>query len=174
MLSGNKNIDTIILNNLDDKDLIRICHVNKYLDSICKDQIFWLNRILYKFPYLSINILNKYRNGRLWSDYYIYDLRKINKLNAQKYLYGPSIVNMGRIDHLMIAIANGADIHQRNDGLLRYASREGNLELVKILVEMGANPRASDIRGVPDAPIRWAHDYGHSDVVNYLLTTNKS
>ena len=77
MLTGVKDLDFKILGELEDKDLVSYCQTNKQADEICKDQGFWLNRILLKFPYLSWEILNKYKGDRSWSEYYINDLRDI-------------------------------------------------------------------------------------------------
>ena len=79
LLTGNKDVDFKILGELDDKDLIKMCNINKEAMQLCNNnQNFWLNRILIKFPYLKLDVLNKYKNDRLWSEYYINDLRKIN------------------------------------------------------------------------------------------------
>lgn len=44
--SGIKDVDMMILLNLTDYELTRVCQVNKYVNSICKDDNFWLKRIL--------------------------------------------------------------------------------------------------------------------------------
>ena len=45
-LTGNKNVDFMILMQLNDYELGKICQVNKYVNSICNDPQFWLNRII--------------------------------------------------------------------------------------------------------------------------------
>ena len=42
----------------------------------------------------------------------------------------------GRLDQVILALKNGADIHTDNDYALRWASKNGHLEVVKYLVEM--------------------------------------
>jgi len=59
MLTGDKNLDFKILNQLDDKSLVNYCTTDKKANQICNSQIFWMNRILTKFPYLDIRLLNK-------------------------------------------------------------------------------------------------------------------
>ena len=44
-LSGNKNVDMLILMNLNDNELSKVCSVNKYINSICEDKHFWNTRI---------------------------------------------------------------------------------------------------------------------------------
>jgi len=46
---------------------------------------------------------------------------------------------------------------------LRWAVREGHLEVVKYLIGQGA-----DIHVWNDYALRWAEKYSHSDVVKYL------
>ena len=59
MLTGIKDLDHKILNNLEDKDLVRVCQTNKRAQELCNDyDEFWLNRILSKFN-IPIDILKK-------------------------------------------------------------------------------------------------------------------
>lgn len=163
MLTGNRNIDMKILNELEDEDLVRICSVNKKADKICKDQIFWMNRILLKFPEVPLNVLKKNKGNRTWSEYYINDLRILNKPNAYQYLYFGSMY--GRLDHVIIAIDLGADIHHNHNDPVRMASLNGRLEVVKYLTERGAN-----IHSVDNFAVRVASRQGHLEVVKYLVS----
>ena len=45
-LSGNKETDMLILQQLSDYDLSKVCQVNKYVNSLCNADRFWMNRIL--------------------------------------------------------------------------------------------------------------------------------
>jgi hypothetical protein len=47
VLSGNKDTDFIILQKLNDDELGKVCKVNKYVNSLCKDETFWMQRLLY-------------------------------------------------------------------------------------------------------------------------------
>ena len=49
-----------------------------------------LNRIIKKFPYLDLSLLRRYKGDRDWSQYYIEDLRTINKDNANNKLIDAS------------------------------------------------------------------------------------
>jgi hypothetical protein len=44
--TGHKDTDILVLMQLDDKELASICSVNKYINSLCDSEQFWLNRIL--------------------------------------------------------------------------------------------------------------------------------
>ncbi|GAH14293.1 unnamed protein product [marine sediment metagenome] len=57
LLTGNKDVDFKILSELEDNDLIKMCNINKEAIQLCNNnQNFWLNRIITKFPYLSLDI----------------------------------------------------------------------------------------------------------------------
>lgn len=134
-LTGNKDIDAKILNQLSDFDLVKVCEVNKKANQVCNDQIFWLNRILTKFPYLTMDILNKYKGDRSWSDYYTKDLIK------RHYIF-ESIQN-GREDRLLKELNYGTTpnlLNQFSQTPLIKAAQNGNFNIVKILLDYGADP----------------------------------
>jgi ankyrin repeat protein len=68
----------------------------------------------------------------------------------------------GDLNKVKELIEQGADIHA-DDFALRWASYYGHLVVVKYLVEQGAN-----IHALNDCAIRWASENGHLDVVKYL------
>lgn len=72
--SGNKDADRIILDNLDDRDLLKACSVGKYALEIC-DETFFRNRLIKKYP----NTL-QYKNGKSWKKYYLDVIYYINKM----------------------------------------------------------------------------------------------
>ncbi len=161
-LTGNKDVDRKILNNLEDKDLVKFCTVDKKANTLCNDQVFWMNRVFLKFGYVGGDILRKHKGDRSWSEYYIKDLRKINKNNAFDYLRNGSAD--GRLDHVIISLKNGANIHAYSDLAIRLASQNGHLDVVKYLVENSA-----DINAYSDGALRNSSLHGHLDVVKYLV-----
>ena len=48
-LTGHKDTDFIILQQLTDSELGKVCQVNKLVSQLCQDQNFWLQRIIYIF-----------------------------------------------------------------------------------------------------------------------------
>lgn len=48
----------------------------------------------------------------------------------------------GKVDEVIDAIEEGANIHENEERALEIAASKGNLEIVKILLERGADPRA--------------------------------
>ncbi len=164
MLTGNKDVDRKILNELEDEDLVKFCLVNKKAQSLCNDQVFWMNRVFLRFGYVGGDILRKYKGtDRTWSEYYIKDLRKINPNNAKNKLILGS--ERGRLDHVIISLKNGAtNIHGGNDYALIWASKNGHLDIVKYLISAGAN-----IHAYNDYALRMASLNGHLEVVKYLV-----
>ena len=72
-ITGNKETDFIVLSNLNDDDLARLCSVNKYTRDLCRDENFWMNRTIKRFNRFSTNI-NSDRNklGMTWKGFYFY------------------------------------------------------------------------------------------------------
>ena len=57
----------------------------------------------------------------------------------------------------------GADVHAGDDEALRWASRNGHVEMVKVLLKAGADVHAGD-----DYALCWASRNGHVEVVKVL------
>ncbi len=161
LLTGVKDLDIKILNELEDVDLIKICQMNKAADAICTSQIFWLNRIMTKFPYLSLEILNKYKADRTWSEYYIKDLIKALKDPG---CYAVKGVH-GRLDYFIISLENWPYNNLNLDLLLETVATNGHLDIVRYLVSEGA-----DINYNSSSSVKSAYKNGHLDVVDYLVS----
>ena len=74
-LTGNKDADFLILMKLNDKELSLVCQANKYVNSLCKDDRFWLNRILLNFPDYSSTLardMKNYLEFDSWKEFYIW------------------------------------------------------------------------------------------------------
>ncbi len=123
-LTGIKDIDFMILNELDDKSLVNYCTTNKEANKVCNNQIFWMNRTIKTFPYVNIEILRKNKENREWSEYYIDDLKKINRRNAGRYLRKGSAI--GRMDFVIISLNKGANLCAVDNWAVRWASNNGH------------------------------------------------
>ena len=74
-LTGHKATDIIILGKLNDIDLLSVCGTNKYLNDLCNNEFFWMNRTLTKFPFLGTGkeiVMNYIPSGVGWKEYYIW------------------------------------------------------------------------------------------------------
>ena len=69
----------------------------------------------------------------------------------------------GHLEMVKLLVENGADY----TNALRLASREGHLEIVKLLIENGANINAKDNDG--ETALMGASYNGHLEVVKYLI-----
>jgi len=107
---GNKNADMKILNKLDDVDLVNFCKVNTEANKICRDQVFWMNRVFDRFGYVGGDVLKKYKKDRSWSEYYIHDLRRFKIFNDKNLLRFIGKRD-GKIDMVTVAEHEGAWKH---------------------------------------------------------------
>ena len=55
IFSGLSDIDINILSNLNDKDLIKVCNINKYAASLCENDELWKIKIVNKFGEEALN-----------------------------------------------------------------------------------------------------------------------
>ena len=70
----------------------------------------------------------------------------------------------GYLDIVKYLVEHGADIHDDDYRAVCRASEYGHLNVVKYLVEHGA-----DIHADYDASLQWASQNGHLDIVKYLV-----
>ena len=134
ILTGNKLADYQILNYLSDEELVNLCEIieDSNVYKYCNSESYWRNRTEYKFPYLSYETMNKYRGDRLWSEYYIKDLRE-----GTKAINLPLAASKGRRDLIYVAIKNGVDYIPVNDYVIAAAVEPGDIEFLKDLLDMG-------------------------------------
>jgi len=69
----------------------------------------------------------------------------------------------GLIEIVKYLVEKGADVHVNNDEALKFASFKGRLEVVKYLVENGADVH------IYDYALRYASIKGHFEIVRYLV-----
>lgn len=68
-LTGIKDVDTIILSKLSDKDLRNLCMVNKYSQSLCDNDLFWKRRFVNKYGERAV----KYKPAnKTWKEHYYF------------------------------------------------------------------------------------------------------
>lgn len=67
--------DILILNNLSDLELINTCASNKYVNELCNNESFWLNRVIKRYG-ASLgsgeNMKQYLPDGTTWKQYYIW------------------------------------------------------------------------------------------------------
>jgi len=76
VFTGYPTTDILILEELSDRDLINVCATNKYLNGLCNNESFWMNRVLQKYGDLLGSGVYIGRNyipmGTTWKQYYIW------------------------------------------------------------------------------------------------------
>jgi ankyrin repeat protein len=75
----------------------------------------------------------------------------------------------GHMEIVRLLVENGADVHAGNDMPIRWAAEEGHLEIVKFLLERGADMTANN-----NVAIRMAAKNGHFDTVALLVKWGES
>ena len=70
----------------------------------------------------------------------------------------------GHLDIVKYLIDNGANLHDENDCALRFSAEHGHLSIVKYLIENGADIHAND-----DYALKLSAQCGYLNVVEYLI-----
>lgn len=88
-LTGVKDVDLKILQELTDKELSIVCSVNKKVAELCNDESFWMNRLILKLPppdnnMKSINELRESNNK---------NIKPLSYKELYKYLFGKDSKN---------------------------------------------------------------------------------
>ncbi len=170
-LTGMKDTDIEILNRMDDNTLLKFCSANRETRDFCNDnQQFWLNRIISKYN-IPINILNRYKGDRSWSQYYIKDLRYVDNNPIYTMLFG---VDDGRLDWVISALHLGVDPNYASPGgsgpelIIRAAIRK-QWDVVKYLADHGAEVDKATKFARVNALMFAAFNKGNLDTVKYLV-----
>jgi hypothetical protein len=73
-LTGNKETDFLVLMELNDEELGKVCQVNKYVNKLCNDDNFYRKRIYlnYKYSPQIANSMKNYLAFDTWKEYYIW------------------------------------------------------------------------------------------------------
>jgi ankyrin repeat protein len=183
MIIGLKDINREILKHVDDKSLLEICTVDKKTwNEVCDDN--FLRRRLSKYP----NIEKYKRSDESWKRFFLraiyyislmkekfeYNYSSGSFFNQYHILQGTEDLNnilvlassSDQLPLLIYALAKGADIHYSNDEALRHAIYYGNFDIVKYLVEHGANIYAKS--GTPFSPLNITKEKGNREIIKYL------
>ncbi len=182
-LTGIKDLDREILSNVDDRELLNICTIDKrFWNDVCDDN-FLRRRLLSKYPGIE-----KYKGNKSWKQFFLnatfyisimkekfdydysygdfkkqYNILKSNQYHQKK---GGLRVNMvltmaakeGELPLIVYALNKGASIHPK---VLNTAIDGGHIEIVQYLIEKGAN--------IHDDALVSASRHGYYEIVKYLI-----
>jgi len=145
---GNKDVEFDVLNRLDDESLVAYCQVNHAANNVCNDDRYWKSRVESRINSPYVDLL-KFKGNRKWHEYYIQDLSSIAMSRLNSFRAGRE----GRLDQVILYLSDK--------------------NIVPYSVDLDYNDLDDDyyvtynvIRNV----IEYASEYGHVDLVNYLLS----
>ncbi len=90
------------------------------------------------------------------------DQKEQKKLNKELM----KVENLENLEKIQLLVSQGADVNIGNGVPLRHAAEYGNLNIVKYLVEHGADIY---VKKDTDDSLRWAAKRGNLEVVKYLV-----
>ena len=90
--TGIKDVDLLILKELDDEDLFSLCQVDKYINNLCNNESFWLNKLLKKYPDYKL-LKMEATNKDIYKE--LYQLEKLKtEFNLKQSIYGLKYINL--------------------------------------------------------------------------------
>ena len=172
-ISGNKNIDFVILSQLDDNSLYNACLTNKYTALLCRDDELWRHKVIYRF-----SGAEKFKGKeKQWRKYYeelatsggdVNDAAENGHLDVLKWLYAHANIlpeDIGaneavRNEHL--DVLEWLAQHNIFPDIRGYnlAAEKGHLDVLKWLAQYKFLP---DYKGANNAAKN-----GHLDVLKWL------
>jgi hypothetical protein len=179
-LTGLKDTDREVLKYVDDKELLKVCSVDRrFWNEVCDDN--FLRRRLNKYPGIE-----KYRKANeSLRNFFLRVVYRIAKMKEFEFDYSgggdfekqylllqksPNIsillIEASKARDLSLvkyAIEKEANIHVLEDEALYYAAENGDISIVKYLVEKGADFKTYN------RVLLSAASAGHLDVVKYLV-----
>lgn len=172
-LTGIKEVDKLILFNLDDKSLCKVALVNTYINSLLDEQLWadrfnnkygfslWKYKVSHEFIYKEFSKLQGEELLMRVIDYNFIELLEslLEGSNKEKLLI--YAVN-GHVDVVELLLNSGANIHYENDKALVIASKLGHVDIIMLLVDRGANIFTAEA-------LQWASLGGRLELVNLLL-----
>lgn len=114
-LTGNKDVDAMILSNLDDRDLLVYCQSGEHAQRVCNDENFWRNRTFDKYGRV------EKLATQTWKNYYL------NKMVLYGEQLDQSVYDAARANNRaeIVRLLNmGADIQYALDGAFFTRNRE--------------------------------------------------
>ena len=157
--------------------------MNKYIQSICSNDIFWLNRTIDKYgKYLgNANIIrNNYLKKRTWREYYKYLVTGLKyPIYPSFYSIAPYIppgfkhlttpAEKGYLDLIILYIEMaGVDPSVDDNLAIKKSSENGHENIVKYLIQKGVDPSIDD-----NYLIKIASLNGHLKVIEVLLNDQR-
>ena len=178
-------------------EILSLCRSSQRFNNIiCLNQLFWMKKIANDFPIFRStkmyqNIPMKYKLNKVfdYKSYYKYIITKLRNEN-----YNQLLIDSSKNDDMILvklSLEKGADIHVNNNEPLKVAGKNGHFNIIKFLVENGANVQddvlgsaiwrgnldivkylvnhGADVHERNDLTLAWASSSGNLNIVKYLL-----
>ena len=177
-LTGLKDVDREVLKHVDDDELLRVCTIDrKTWNDVCDDN-FLRRRLVIKYPGIEQYKLE----NETWKQFFlrfIYYTSLMKEKHQFEYTGGnfkkqhelledfegivTKAIEEGELNLFKFVLENSKEKYD-DDLLLGYASKLGQLDIVKYLVQRGAN-----INFLDGFVLFNASKYGHLEVVKFLV-----
>jgi len=154
ILTRKKDVDLIILSNLDDKTLFNFCISNpkdEYLKKLCGDESFWRNRLKNNFPKFKTEKKRNWKQTYLALVYYSNEYEDANEAMIK-------VSEKGDKDLVKFFIQKGANDW---DFGMEGAAEGGYRDLVDFFIEKGADNWNWGMNGAARG--------GHRDLVQFFI-----
>lgn len=145
-LTGVKDVDFKILDQLNDRDLLNACQTNKKAQSICSDEDFWQRRYMRVYGRDFASFKNP---DRLWKDYYLLTLHYNSKYFSRRALI--KVIEKGNSTNKNVDLVNLFILQLKQEHVqygtmlplhwnmaLDASLKVGNKYLVELFMLMGA------------------------------------
>lgn len=183
-LTGLFDTDVLILLNLDEKGLGRICQVNQYIRKICNDERFWQSKVrkeygneVVNYKPLNITYHDQYidlKTTDLTRYNYNYAIEKIVKDKRYDIILAYQILLQKYSANLIMLTAQSGDLELlkflyhlniiNEFDVIEHAADSGNIEMVKWLIQKGETPTSNAV----DRTIY----SNHYDLMKWFITNN--
>ena len=169
LLTGQPNLDMIILNRLDDNSLNRICQTNQEARKICNTDSFWTSRTVDRYGLTlggADKIREDYLRGRSWQQYYQDVSTSLHQVKTPIHLFKNiyTAEELGYTDLLLLYIdrvllGNHAAL------ITNYAILNNLDNLINKLVERGYVRDETSV----DQVLNWAKTQNRTDIVSLVV-----
>ncbi len=156
-LTGIKDLDREVLNNLSDEDFLNFCQVNKDISrNVCDDTYFRLRTELKyaeTIPYKKSNTS--------WRNHYLNIIRYIDELQRDfKYVYNKKDLSP-EYAYKVKSVVPPYTRPKTVDDLFYWVINTGNVNLVKYLIDIGKTPNKQKV-------VEMAKQLGYPGIARYL------
>jgi hypothetical protein len=150
MLTGTRDTNLLVLENLNDRDLLSYCQTNRYAQNLCKNEDFWRNRFIKVYGGEAAQLKDR---NRTWKDFYLLILYYTSKYTQKKAL--EKVAEKGYKD-LFPFLSKGLN----------------NFEIKNAIIESGNKDLIYNLENIPDQlkriGIRVAAKRGDRDLIQFL------